>query len=106
PGVSADHRLAPEHKVPAHAEEAYAGTRWVAGHAAELNGDPTRVAVAGDSAGGNLAAVVALMACDRKGPALVHQLLIYPITNNDFETRSYRENAEGYMLSRADMLWF
>jgi len=68
--------------------------------------DPARIAVAGDSAGGNLAAVVALMARDRGGPKLVHQLLIYPVTDANFETGSYRANADGYFLTRTDMIWF
>jgi acetyl esterase len=101
--VSVDYRLAPEHPYPAPAEDAYAATRWVADHAAELGVDSARLAVAGDSAGGNLAAVVALMARDRGGPDLCHQLLIYPITDCSFETDSYRENAEGPLLTR-DMM--
>src|SRR5439155_155624 len=78
----------------------------IAEHAATLGADRGRIAVGGDSAGGNLAAVVALMARDRGGPKLVYQLLIYPATDADFETRSCRENAEGYFLTRADMIWF
>jgi len=104
--VSVEYRLAPEHPFPAAPEDCYAATRWVAEHAATFGGDATRLAVGGDSAGGNLAAVVALMARDRGGPTLVHQLLIYPVTDADFETRSYRQNAEGYFLTRADMIWF
>jgi len=104
--VSVDYRLAPEHPFPAAPEDCYAATRWVAEHAATVGADRGRIAVGGDSAGGNLAAVVALMARDRGGPKLVHQLLIYPATDADFETRSCRENAEGYFLTRADMVWF
>ena len=104
--VSIDYRLAPEHPFPAAPEDCYAATRWIAEHAATLGADRGRIAVGGDSAGGNLAAVVALMARDRGGPKLVYQLLIYPATDADFETRSCRENAEGYFLTRADMIWF
>lgn len=104
--AAVDYRLAPEHKFPAAAEDAYAATRWVAAHAAEMNGDPRRVAVGGDSAGGNLAAVVALMARDRGGPPLVHQLLVYPVTDSACDTASCRENAEGYFLTLDMMRWF
>jgi acetyl esterase len=104
--VSVDYRLAPEHKFPAAAEDAYAATRWVAEHAAEIGADPRRIAVGGDSAGGNLAAVVALMARDRGGPSLAFQLLVYPVTDYNFHTESYRQNAEGYLLTRHSMQWF
>jgi acetyl esterase len=104
--VSVDYRLAPEARYPAAAEDCYAVTRWIAEHGAELGIDGTRLAVGGDSAGGNLAAAVGLMARDRKGPALRHQLLIYPVTDADFATASYRDNADGYMLTRDVMQWF
>jgi acetyl esterase len=104
--VSVDYRLAPESRYPAAAEDCFAATRWIAGHAAEIGGDGARLAVAGDSAGGNLAAVVSLMARDRGGPAIRHQALIYPVTDPDFERASYRENAEGYLLTRDAMRWF
>jgi acetyl esterase len=104
--VSVDYRLAPEHRFPAAAEDCYAAAGWVADHAAEIGADGARIAVAGDSAGGNLAAVVALMARNLGGPALRQQTLIYPVTNADFETPSYRDNAEGYMLTRDAMRWF
>ena len=104
--VSVDYRLAPEQVYPAAFDDSYAATVWVAEHAAELDGDPARVAVAGDSAGGNLAAAVALAARDRNGPRLVAQLLIYPVTNFDFTTASYEENGEGYLLTRGTMQWF
>jgi acetyl esterase len=101
--VSVDYRLAPEHKYPAAAEDCYAATRWVAEKGGEFGVDSDRIAVGGDSAGGNLAAVVALMARDRGRPALRHQLLIYPVTNFAFDTPSYRENADGLLLTRAMM---
>ncbi len=104
--VSVDYRLAPEHRFPAAAEDCYAATAWVAANAKTINVDAKRIAVGGDSAGGNLAAVVSLMARDRKGPALVFQLLVYPVTNAAFDTVSYRDNADGYLLTRASMEWF
>jgi acetyl esterase len=104
--VSVDYRLAPEHVYPAAFDDCYAATEWVAEHAGELGGNPAQVAVGGDSAGGNLAAAVALAARDRNGPPLVAQLLIYPVTNFDFTTASYTENGEGYLLTRGSMEWF
>ncbi len=104
--VSVDYRLAPENKYPAAAEDAYAATVWAAANARELGAAATRLAVAGDSAGGNLAAVVALMARDRGGPRLASQVLLYPVTDYSFATASYQENAEGYLLSTTDMKWF
>lgn len=104
--VSVDYRLAPEHKFPAAPEDCYAATLWVAEHAAELNGDATRIAVGGDSAGGNLTAVVAQMVRDQGGPRLTFQLLIYPATDFTAQTLSKTENATGYFLTRDDMDWF
>jgi acetyl esterase len=104
--VSVDYRLAPEHRYPAAAEDCYAATQWCAAHAAELGADAARLAVGGDSAGGNLSAVVAQMARDRGGPRLVFQLLIYPATDAACDTISHRENAEGYLLTAQDMTWF
>jgi len=104
--VSVDYRLAPEHRFPAAVDDAYAATRWAADNARALEGDAARLAVGGDSAGGNLAAVVALMARDRGGPPLVFQLLVYPVTNAEFDTPSYRDNGEGYLLTREAMQWF
>jgi acetyl esterase len=105
--VSVDYRLAPEHKFPAAVEDAYAATQWVANNANRINGDPARVAVGGDSAGGNLAAVVAILARDRNGPRLVYQLMIYPVTNvSAADTDSHRDYADGYFLDRGDGEWF
>ena len=104
--VSVDYRLAPEHPFPAAAEDAHAATQWVIAHGEELGVDPRRVAVGGDSAGGNLATVACLIARDRSAALPVLQVLIYPITDCDFETPSYRENAEGYLLTRSTMQWF
>jgi acetyl esterase len=104
--VAMEYRLAPEHKFPAAPEDCYAATCWAATNAAAIGGDPRRIAVGGDSAGGHLAAVVAQMARDRGGPALVYQLLVYPVTNYGYDTASYRENAEGYLLTRDAMVWF
>ncbi|MDN3016153.1 alpha/beta hydrolase fold domain-containing protein [Paenibacillus sp. BSR1-1] len=104
--VSVDYRLAPEHKFPTAAEDSYAVVKWVAEQAASIQVDPERIAVGGDSAGGNLAAVVALMARDQGGPSIAYQMLIYPVTNHSYETESYRENANGYFLTKNTMVWF
>ena len=105
--VSVDYRLAPEHPYPAAPEDCYAATCWVADHAVDLGVDPGRLAVAGDSAGGNLAAVVCQMARDRSGPAIAFQLLIYPVTDLDFDRwPSMEENADGPLLTREGMDWF
>jgi acetyl esterase len=104
--VSVDYRLAPEHKFPAGPEDCYAATCWASDHAKELGGDPARMAVGGDSAGGCLAAVVCQMARNRNGPELQFQLLIYPVTDCRAGHPSMQENAEGYLLTRAQMLWF
>ena len=104
--VSVDYRLAPETKFPGPAEDCYSATQWVAQNAATIQVDPGRIAVGGDSAGGNLAAAVSLMARDRGGPSIEFQLLVYPVTERDFATRSYTENADGYQLSRDGMIWY
>jgi len=106
--VSIDYRLAPEHPFPAAVEDCFAATRYVAAHASEFGVDPTRLAVGGDSAGGNLAAVVSQLARSEHGPAIAFQLLIYPVTQlgASQETRSMRENAKGYFLEKEGMDWF
>ena len=104
--VAVDYRLAPEAKFPAAADDAWTATQWVVANAGKLGIDAQRLAVGGDSAGGNLAAVVALMARDAGAPALCLQALLYPVTNVGVETRSYRDFAEGYMLTRESMVWF
>src|SRR6266571_6951347 len=104
--VAVDYQLAPEHKFPAAVDDAWAATRWIAAHAAELGIDAGRLAVGGDSAGGNLAAVVALMARDQRAPAIALQVLLYPVTDVGAESQSYADFAEGFMLTRESMRWF
>ncbi|MDE0037882.1 MAG: alpha/beta hydrolase [Gammaproteobacteria bacterium] len=105
--VSVDYRLAPEHRFPAAAEDCYSATLWATEHAGVHDGDPGSLAVVGDSAGGNLAAVVAQMARDRGGPRIGFQLLVYPVTDGvNFDTASYRDNAEGFLLTAEAMHWF
>jgi acetyl esterase len=105
--VSVDYRLAPEHKYPAGLDDCVRATRWAADNMAELEGDALRIAIGGDSAGANLAAAAALHLRDHGGPALRGQLLIYPVTDYHTPgTASYRENADGYGLTRDTMVWF
>lgn len=105
--LSVGYRLAPEHRYPAAADDCFEATVWAHANAAALGIDPARLAVAGDSAGGNLAAAVAIMARAAGGPALAHQLLIYPVTDARFDTRSYRSNGGGnYFLSTAAMQFY
>lgn len=104
--VAVDYRLAPECKFPAAVEDCHAALRWLALHAVEINGDPGRIAVGGDSAGGNLAAVMALLARNDGYPKLRGQLLIYPCVAPEPETPSHKKFAEGYVLTRNAMTWF
>jgi acetyl esterase len=105
--ISVDYRLAPEHKFPAAPDDCLAATRWAAEHASMFDGDPARLFVAGDSAGGTLATVTALRIRDEGGPALLGQVLINPVTDSHLEPLpSYRENAEGYGLTSDTMDWF
>jgi acetyl esterase len=104
--IAVDYRVAPEHKFPAAVDDAWAATRWIAAHAADLGVDADRLAVGGDSAGGNLAAVVALLARDAGGPRIGLQILLYPVTDLASESQSYADLADGYMLTRDSMRWF
>jgi acetyl esterase len=104
--VSVDYRLAPEATFPAAIDDAWVATQYVASKPDLFGIDPNRLAVGGDSAGGNLAAAVTLLAREHRGPRLVHQVLIYPVVDYNFETQSYRDNAEGYILTRDAMVWY
>jgi acetyl esterase len=104
--VSVDYRLAPEHAFPAAVDDCEAATQWVSAHAAELGADPARLAVAGDSAGGNLSAVVARRARDAGGPAIAFQLLVYPGCDMTRSLPSHAENGTGYLLDDDAMTWF
>ncbi len=104
--VAVAYRLAPEDPFPAAVDDAYATVRWVAEHAAEIDVDGARIAVAGDSAGGNLAAVTSLRCRDEGGPLIVFQLIINPVTDCDLDTGSYLEFAEGLFLTRDQMRWY
>jgi acetyl esterase/lipase len=104
--VSVNYRHAPEHRFPAAADDSFAALQWVAANAASLGGDPTRLAVAGWSAGGNVAAVAAQLARDNGGPSLKGQLLLTPAVDGSKEYSSMRENAEGYVLTKSLMDWF
>jgi acetyl esterase len=104
--VSVDYRLAPEHRFPSAVEDAYAVTAWVSAHAPRLGWDAGRLAVAGDSSGGNLAAAVTLMARDRGGPDIAAQLLAYPVLDHRMRTGSYTTYAEGFFHTTAHMRWY
>ena len=104
--VAVDFRCAPEYRFPAALDDCWAAIEWVAEHGAEIGADSTRLAVCGDSAGGNLAAVVAQRARDWGGPRLAAQLLVYPVTDHNLDTTSYLANATGYGLTREAMRWY
>ena len=103
--VSVDYRLTPEHEFPAAVDDCFAALQWVAANAADLGGDPAHIAVCGDSAGGNLSAVLALRARGEGGPAIEAQALIYPVTDSACDSVSMVDNAEGYMLTASSMQW-
>lgn len=105
--VAVDYRLSPEHKFPAPLEDCYAAVEWVAEHAEDFGGDNARIAVGGDSAGGNMATVVCMMAREKGGPSLLHQLLIYPAVDLlSMDTASYQAHGEGYLLTAAGMFYY
>ena len=104
--VSVDYRQGPEHKFPAAHDDAWAAYEWVVKNAASINGDPARIAVGGESAGGNLAVATAIAARDRKLPMPIHQMVVYPIAGFDTNTASYKENAAAAPLSKPAMEWF
>jgi acetyl esterase len=105
--VFVDYARSPEARYPVAIEQAYAATKWMAEHGASLGVDPARLAVVGDSAGGNMVAAVTLLAKQRGGPKLAFQVLCYPVTDANFENQSYQEfGNEGYWLTRATMQWF
>ncbi|WP_319433749.1 alpha/beta hydrolase [Mycobacterium sp. RTGN5] len=104
--VSVGYRLAPEHRWPTAAEDVLAATEWTAAHADELGGDSTRIAIGGDSAGGNLAAVTTVMARDRGAPHIAAQLLLYPVIAADFDTDSYRLFGNGFYNPRPALQWY
>ncbi|MBO6677042.1 alpha/beta hydrolase [Parvibaculum sp.] len=104
--IAVDYRLAPEHPFPAAIDDAFAAVKWVEANSSEIGIDPNGIAVAGDSAGGNLAAAVCLRAKAEKGPEIAFQLLIYPVTDAPRGTQSYKNFAEGYFLEAEGMDWF
>jgi acetyl esterase len=104
--VNVEYRLAPECPFPAATDDCYVATVWTHEHADELGADPSRLVVAGDSAGGNLATVVAQMARERGTPPIAFQVLVYPVIDAACDSPSYAQNAEGYFLEKRDMQWF
>src|SRR5262249_5015142 len=104
--VFVEYSRSPEARYPVAVEECYAATQWVAQHGSEMNLDSSRLAVAGDSAGGNMATVVCLLAGQRGGPEIAGQVLIYPATGHVFDAASFRDFATGYFLTRETSQWF
>lgn len=104
--VSVDYRLAPEAKFPAALDDSLAALNWVVSHAPSLGGDPSRIAIAGDSAGGNLATVIANIDAQNAAPTLCHQVLLYPVTDCRFDSPSYRARGENYFLTTEMMRWY
>lgn len=104
--VSVDYRLAPEHRFPAAVDDSFAAVEWVAQNAAEIGGDPERIVVSGDSAGGNLAAAVTIRARERGGPKIAYQVLFCPAVDHTTDKPSHTANASGYLLETRDMEWF
>jgi acetyl esterase len=104
--VFTNYTLSPEAKYPTAIEEIYTALQWVVGHGAEQGLDPSRIAVAGDSVGGNMTAAITIMAKQRGGPAIAAQLLYYPVTNASFDTGSYQQFATQYWLTRQGMQWY
>ncbi|MBX8509785.1 alpha/beta hydrolase [Pseudomonas cichorii] len=104
--VYVDYTPSPEARYPTAINQAYAATRWVAEHGKQIGVDGSRLAVAGNSVGGNMAAVVALMAKEQKTPALRFQLLLWPVTDANFDNGSYQQFAEGHFLTKGMMKWF
>jgi acetyl esterase len=104
--VSVGYRLAPETKFPGGLNDCFAAAEWVFENAEYFGGDPSRIAIGGASAGGNLAAAVTLMARERGGPPFVHQLLVYPVTDVAMDTHSYAEHTTGYSLTASTMAWY
>lgn len=104
--VSVDYRLSPEYKFPIPLQDSYAALEWVYENAVSLNGSASKIVVGGDSAGGNLATVVSMMALDQNGPQISAQVLIYPVTNLGYNTASYEEFQQGFGLDKDLMVWF
>jgi acetyl esterase len=104
--VSVDYRLAPEYKFPIPVQDSYAAVQWVQENGALINGNVSKIIVGGDSAGGNLATVIAMKARDENGPKIAAQVLIYPVTNLGYDTNSYQKFQKGFGLDRDFMIWF